>query len=306
MFILLQTTKNQLINSINMKRKKRISSFLFASILVVAFSSCAPEENHKKIAYGSGEILVENIIEYYFIASEEINFVNNYQLELASILSELPTDSIEYKPLVLVDDLTTRIKVFTDYLALLQELNKENNIGVQSVENKMFNLLNTLDSSSLGDETKIQEIRAYISANQFNAELAVAEMSSLIYKIWEADVVEWRNRLTEAYNNYVLVVDNIPYDVFDEKKLENFVYEPYKGKETLVRVYKLNMKQEANKQRTIFIDRTVFLMNTFMRLTNLYNDMSARNPDYSKISWHNQQIFNQLKTFENNKLNYLK
>ena len=224
-----------------------------------------------------------------------------YQILSFPVLASENIDSIRYEPLELVDDFSSRIKIFTEYLSFLQELNKEDFLTTQSIESKMFSLLNTLDSSDVADLSKNNDIKNYISANQYNLDLAVAEISKVVYQIWENDVIEWREKLNEAYLRYSVMVDKIPDRVFDEAKLEKFVYEPYKGKETLVKVYKLNMKQEANRERTIFVDRTVFLMNTFLRLTNIYTDLTLRSADQSKVTWQVEQIYNSLKTFEANK-----
>ncbi|MBN2893178.1 MAG: hypothetical protein JXL97_15010 [Bacteroidales bacterium] len=285
-----------------MKTKLIIPTIFIFTLAMFLLSSCGTQQtqDEKQIAYKSGEMLAKNIIEYYFIAHEEIHYANSYQLELASLLSTDENDTIVEEPFVLVNNVEIKVKLFTEYISLLQELQKKESIRSQSIDFKMFSLLNLLDSSKLCSADSIEMITDYISANQYNQELAVSGITELMFNIWNTDVIEWNRKLSKAYNNYAQMIDNIPTDVFDEDKLEKYVYEPYEGKATLVKIYKLNMKQEAYEQKSVFIDRTTFLMKTFLDLNGVYFRLAQGN-DMEYVSWANEQIYNSLKTFEQNK-----
>lgn len=274
-----------------------LSSFLFSSC-----ETSEPDERNE--AYQSGEILAKNIIKYYFIASEKIYFANNYQLELASILSENADDTVEHnvEPFVLVENVDMKINIFSEYISFLQELQKGNDFSKQNLEIKMYSLLNVLDSSNLTYADTIQQIKNYIGADKYNLDVAVSEISIIVYNIWQDDVNDWIVKLSKAYNNYSKMIDNIPTDVFDEDKLAKYVYEPYQGKETLIKIYKLNMKQDAYKQKTMFIEKTSTLMTIFLDLKGLYFNLSQNYIDPTTITWDNEHIENSLKTFENNSI----
>lgn len=277
----------------------KISAFFFSLVVLFSFVACTTSDvDETKLAYQSGEILSKNIIKYYFIASDEMDYTNNYQLELAGLLSA-NEDSIEIEHLTLVEDADEKIKIFTEYISLLQELQKDDQAN-KNVNLKMFSLLNVLDSTKLCSVDTLTMIKEYISANQYSEEVAVNEITTVIYKIWQEDVFSWQAKLNKAYNNYANLIDNIPAEVFDEDKLEKFVYEPYEGKETLVKIYKLNMKQEAYESKSVFLDRTIFLMETFLDLSGIYFQLSQSNPDAEYVDWVNEQVYNSLKTFEQN------
>ncbi len=277
---------------------------VIAFLVIYAFflSSCeVVDDNSKRISYESGEILVKNIINYYYVASQQINYENDYQLEFANLMTaENPDSVLNIEKTQIVDDVDFKIKVFSEFIALLHNLQKEEEISTNSVQNQMFSLLNVLDSCDFVPQDTVSLIKEYISANQYNKDIAIYEITNLMLKIYRNDVLEWKQRLNKSYFIYAQKIDEIPENVFDEEKLEQFVQQPYKGKETLISIYKLNLKQEVYATNSLFIDRTFFLLKTFMDINDLYFRFSESSPDVDYIEWKNEQIYNSLRSFQDN------
>ncbi len=283
-----------------MKTKFLTPTFLIFLLAILIFSSCDNNTtDQKQIAYRSGEILGQSIIKYYFIANEEIEYSNSYKMELASILSAEEEYLYPEKTFTLIENTDKKIKVFTEYVALLQELQKKESFNNNGIKLKIFTLLNELDGVySSGDS--LQMIKDYISAGKYDTDIAVAGVTEIMLKIWTKDVLECDSKLNDLYQEYATMTDQIPDDVFDESKLEKYVYEPYKEKTTLIKVYKLNLKQELHEQKSIFLNRIILLNNIFSELNGVYLKIS-QNIDDEHVKWANEQIYNSLKAFEENK-----
>ncbi len=286
-------------------RTYKILLIIISVVFTFSLSSCVPNaSNDEQKVYLSGEMLAKNIIEYYFIAADEITNSNNYQLELAGILSDT-------KPFIdektIIEDAGARIELFSEYIAVLEEMQKPAGID-KNPKQKIFSLLQTLESQNICSEDTIKLLRDYISANQFDINIAVFEATSIMYNVWQNDVLNWKDILNYSYETYAKMVDNIPSEVFDEEKLIKFVYEPYKGKQTLVNVYKLNMKQEAFEKKSEFLNETIFLMNIFLDLKTLYFQYSNQSTDKDYVELTNTNIYNTLVSFEkkNNQNNLVK
>ncbi len=287
-----------------MKTKYKLFSILFSAIFVFSLTACAPNAgNDEQKIYISGEILAKNIIEYYFVASEQISYANSYQMELANLLASQDVDSEAFRSFSLMDNAEDRIKLFSEYIAVLEEMQKPEGPD-KNPKQKIFNLLKILENQNICSEDTLKLLKDYIAANQFDMSVAVYETTSLMFGVWENDVLAWQKMLNKSYDEYVALVEQIPVDVFDEAKLTKFVYEPYKGKQTLVNIYKLNMKKEAFEQKANFLNKTVFLLNTFLDLKTLYFQFSNQNTDEGYLELSNTQIYNTLINFEeNNKQN---
>ncbi len=287
-----------------MRTKYKLFSILFSAIFVFSLTACAPNAgNDKQKIYISGEMLAKNIIEYYFTASEQISYANNYQMELANLLTSQSIDNETFGAFNLIEDANERIKLFSEYIAILEEMQKPDSPN-KNPKQKIFNLLKILENQNICSEDTVKLLQEYISANQFDMNIAVYETTSLMFEVWENDVLSWQKILNKSYDEYVALVEQIPADVFDEAKLTKFVYEPYQGKQTLVDVYKLNMKKEAFEQKANFLNKTIFLLNTFLDLKTLYFQFSNQNSDEGYVEFTNTHIYNALVNFEeNNKQN---
>lgn len=283
-----------------MKTKHLVLYLIIMVISASIFQSCKPQkQDNKQKAYMSGELLSENIIKYYFIASEQLNFTNSYQLELANLLSnEMQTSYNNFGSLE--NDLDTKVKIFSQYSAVMQEMQINNGISNDNFKLKMFSLLNVIDLSGLSSADTVDMIRQYISAGKYDKNVAVVEISNLVFGIWQQDVLSWHNKLNTLYSEYSAMIDDIPADIFDEEKLEKFVYEPYQGKETLVKIYKLNMKQEVYEANSIFMEQTAFLLRISMSVKAVYTQLTQKFRDEQHINSSNEQNYNTLKSFDLN------
>ncbi len=281
-----------------MKTKLHFLTF-FGLAVSLLFTACeAPQQENMTQAYKNGEILMNKIIKLYYTADEDINFTSSYQQELAQLLAGTELDTLNVSHLQLVDDITLKIQIFSFYEKILQSA--QTDIGGEQIKGEILSLLDAVDS--LGNDNyseKTKNIENYVKAVNMSPAVAVYEVTDLVYQIYQDDVMQWLQTLTAAYNKYAKTVDNIPDEVFDEQKLEKFVYQPYKGKKTLIDVYKLNLKQEAYKTKTKFNDKATMLMAIFDEFESIVQELSKKSPDRNFVYYSNEKIYTQLKTFDN-------
>jgi len=284
----------------------KTKTFLLTIVSIIAFSfffsSCeAPENDVQTNSFVAGYMISEDIIGLYIQANNELNYTNVYQQDLALILTGNYNVGLNIHPADLVSDFETKLNLFSAYRDFMIKMQANRLMDDQNVQNSILIVLDYIDSLNVADYTdKTNEIRNYIAGYKYNLNTASYEVSNIIFDIFDADVLFWITELNKAYIKYSITVDSIPVDVFDQDKLEKYVYEPYSDKQTLVNVYKLNMKQEAYKQKTIFIDRATRIKTTFSRLRTVYLNI-ANNNDNNDVDYYLvEQILNELKNFDTN------
>jgi hypothetical protein len=284
-----------------MKTKIVITSF-FLAVFVIFFSACEPvSKSNKNLAYKSSEILTRNIINQYFYANQSMNFSSSFQQDLAEILAGTDYDSTSFENINLISFFDEKINIFSEYFDLMLYLQKEEGIEQATIQIKIISLMNTIDScNGIVDIEKTQKIRDYVSAVQFNEDQAILECSDIIIDIWAKDITNWITILNTSYNKYALTIDQIPTSVFDEVKLEKYVYEPYTGKETLVKVYKLKMKQEMYELKTKFIDKSTRLMSISNELKSVFAEFANSKSNSEYTNYANERIYNSIKAYESN------
>ncbi len=286
------------------------TNFLLTSVLsivafVFLFSSCeTPENNVPTNSYIAADMLSDNIINAYIQANDELNFTNSYKQNLAQILTGQSINEIFIEPNNLVDNFELKINIFSAYRDYIYEIRTTNIIDNQEIDKKILVIIDYIDSLQNPEYSdKAADIRDYVSAYKFDKNIANYELTNLLFKIWDTDVISWVSTLNNAYDLYSETVDSISEDVFDQDKLEKFVYEPYKDKATLVNVYKLNMKQEAFEQKSNFISQTTELKSIFSSLRNIFLDISNNKDNKDLDSYLVDQIMNQLKNYNENSQN---
>ncbi len=288
-----------------MKTMKTKKLLLFLTVIFSVFiliSSCQETgKNYQKNSYLAGDMLSNYIIQTYYQAHNKLNYSNSYRQELAYILKGEIIDSVEVSNSNLVENFEVKINLFSAYRELMIEMQTKKNASNEDIVTEINTVLNFVDS--LNDSTyspKIKEIRDYISSYKYDLNSAVFEITDLVFKIWENDVISWINKLNKSYNLYAKTVDSIPTDIFDEDKLQKYVYEPYKDKQTLVNIYKLNMKQDAYEQKSIFLDKATNLKAIFSRLRNvflnIYTEETTGDTDFYLI----EHILSELKNYDKN------
>jgi len=274
---------------------------IFVLVLII-FSACSEAtQNNSAVVYKNGEMLTNNIVKTYFYASEEINFDLNAKQELADLLLN-NSNQADIEKILLVENYSQKIEIFAYYSKILKTFESGKiNIDVT----KEFNsLLNEVDSLNNSEFSRIsEEIRNYTYSVNFNNQIGLYEITNLLYSIWLKDVLKWQETLNESYTKYAKTIDNIPESVFDESKLEKFVYEPYRGKQNLVKVYKLKIKQEAFEMKNNFNKKTTTLVSAFDLYTQIINELTQKNPDNNFIYLSHEKILNQLNNIDNSNLN---
>ncbi len=271
--------------------KKNLTIGIFISfIFIIGLNSCSKtEKNLKRDTYIVGAEIVNNMIKSYQQIEDE-NFISKYQNELISILTSQDSISIyNFSNIVFTPDLKQKLTAFRAFKKVYNTYNllSDKNFNLQNTDLSNFVTIacNSLDSLELTEETskKVEEIRNYVSASKFSKELVVYELTFVYQQIWLEDSENWVEILNNSYEKYSAGLESVPMDVFDQDKLEKFVYEPYQGKEMLVKIYKLNLKDEAYKQITKSIEQINFL-------TDALDELNFINIEFTKQMPANQEI----------------
>ncbi len=265
-----------------MNNKNLTLAVLISIISIISFSSCnKTEKNLKRDTYIAGAEIIDNIIKTYQEIEEE-NYISKYQNELISILTSTDSESIyDFTNIDFTNDYENKLKAFRSLKKVYNTYNllTDQNFNTDNTDLSNFIVLacNSLDTMELKAEqsTKVTEIIDYVSASNFEQEVAIYELSLVFQEIWIKDSESWKSTLNHIYKQYSEGLEKVPSDIFDENKLTKFVYEPYQGKETLVKIYKLNLKDEAFKQVSKSLDKINFL-------TNIFEDLNFINMEYTK------------------------
>ncbi len=294
----MQVTKKQ-----TYMKKIKFSAIISVIIAVITLLSACEQSttDNTAIVYKSGEMITNNIIKTYYLASQKINFDINSQQNLANLLSTNNQDSVENE-FSLVDNYSQKVEIFAYYSQILKTF--EDNRLKTNINKEFLSLLNTADSLDNGDLTQsIKKARDYTLSVNFDTKAGLYLITNLMYNIWLNDVLNWQKTLDKSYEKYCKSVDKIPATVFDETKLAKFVYAPYQGKENLVNVYKLNLKQAAFELKSSFNDKTTTILSAFDLYSQVINELAKSKPDFNFIFLSHEKILSQLNTLDNSSSN---
>lgn len=277
-------------------KKTKYSSIIVAVIVAITMlTACEPSNNdNTPLFYKDGEMIANNIINTYYLASEKLNFEINSQQNLVNVLASRPQNS---KIINLVDNYNLKVQIFALYSGILKEF-EQNNVN-ENIKVGFINLLNSVDSLNTANlMNKTELLRNYVLAANFDAKVALYETTNLMNKLWLNDVLFWKSTLENEYIQYAKVVDQIPETAFDEAKLEKFVYAPYSGKGNLVNVYKLNLKQDAFEINNAFNNRANILLSAFDSYSQIIGELNQAKPNLDFISLNHEKILAQLNTID--------
>ncbi len=274
-----------------MNKKNLTIGIFILFIFIIGLNSCSDDEkNLKRDTYIVGAEIVDNMIKNYQQV-EEGNFISKYQNELISILTS--TDSVvslyDFSNTVFTADMKQKVTAFRALKKVYNTCNllSDNNFNLQNTDLANFVTIacNSLDSLELSEDvgTKVEEIRNYVMASKFSQELAIYELTLVYQEVWVVDSENWIEILNSSYDKYSAGLESVPMDVFNQDKLEKFVYEPYQGKEMIVKIYKLNLKDEAYKQISESIEKIDFL-------TEAIDELNFINTEFTKEIPANQDI----------------
>lgn len=235
------------------KNFTHIRLILIIFSLIFILSSCVEDKrNLKSENYKAGIEVIDQIIDSYSQMSD-VSFTAKYNQQLVSILSD--SKAITYEGICFSDDAMNKIiafeslkKVYTKYNLITD---KNFTSKTAHIAEAIFASCNALDSLDINDEISDQLtiISEYVSASSFDENIAIHGLTEQYLTVWQKDVTFWKLLLNKSYSDYSDGIDEIPAEIFDEEKLSKFVYEPYSTKDVMVEIYKLNLKDEAYKEK---------------------------------------------------------
>jgi len=256
--------------------------FLFLTVIIFATSCANDKRNLKSETYKSGAEIIEKMISTYRQMAD-VSYTSKYKQELVSILSSTPTlrnEDITFSEnsMEMIIALGTLKKVYQKY-DLISD--KNFNVKTAGIGEAVIASCQALDSLEISEEVskELAIITDYISASNFDEKLVIGSLTEQYINVWQKDVAKWQLLLIEAYSKYAEGIDNIATETFDEEKLAKFVYEPYSGKDVMVDVYKLNLKNEAFKEKET-ISKNLEDLTWGLENINLINaEFSKNTPD---------------------------
>ena len=286
-----------------MKNKIIQKILVLFSVILLAYSCEAPQDNGLEDAVKNGRGLVTEIFKIYYQAQTEINYSVSKKQNLALILTGESIDNMG-KPLVLVDNYEVKQNILSTYDNILANYFE---MSDDELKSEILHLINQFDSLNVKNEdltTDLEKMKKYAGSVNFTREKAIYGLSDLIYRMYFADVLVWQHKLDSAYDDFSEKLNQIPDDVFDQTKLEKFVYEPYKGKHNLVKIYKMNLKEEAYEEKTKFTDKANKILLLYQDYEKVLQEIGKKSPDIFFIKDMNHRIASKLsKMSKQNELN---
>ncbi len=276
-----------------MKNKIIQKILVLFSVVLLAYSCEAPQDNGLESAVKNGRGLVTEIFKIYYQAQTEINYSVSKKQNLALILTGESIDNMG-KPLVLVDNYEVKQNILSTYDNILANYFE---MSDDELKSEILHLINQFDSLNVKNEdltTDLEKMKKYAGSVNFSREKAIYGLSDLIYRMYFADVLVWQHKLDSAYNDFSEKLNQIPDDVFDQTKLEKFVYEPYKGKQNLVKIYKMNLKEEAYEEKVKFTDKANKILLLYQDYEKVLQEIGKKSPDIFFIKDMNHRIASKL------------
>ena len=276
-----------------MKNKIIQKVLLIFSLVVLAYSCEAPQDNGLENAVKNGRGLVTEIFKIYYKAQTEINYSVSKKQNLAMILTGESLDSMG-KPLVMVNDYEAKQNILSTYDNILANYFEMSDDELKSEILQLVKQFDSLNVVNADLSTDLEKMKKYAGSVNFAREKAIYGLSDLIYRMYFADIILWQHKLDSAYNDFSEKLNKIPDEVFDQTKLEKFVYEPYKGKKNLIKIYKMNLKEEAYEEKTKFTDKANKILLLYQDYEKVLQEIGKKSPDAYFIKDMNHRIASKL------------
>jgi hypothetical protein len=262
------------------------------------FAACSNKKYDNSETFKNGQAIAQHILKTYYIANEKINFDFLQRQELAELLEGEKISSTK-KSLNLVKKYNTKLNIFAAYEKILVRLsdNHQNKLLKQDFSSLLQDI-NNLDNKKFSRQCS--DIKKILNSSAHNYNQIIYKISLLLYNLYQNDVFSWIQKLDSSYNYYSATIDRIPTNVFDKDKLEKFIYEPYKGKNNLIKIYKLKLKQEAYEKKSRFNDKTTNLLDIFNSYISILQENTKKDKDLDYIYFTNNKISNTLKSYNIN------
>jgi len=103
-------------------------------------------------------------------------------------------------------------------------------------------------------------INSYLKSSRFDQNDVISLFVKISADIYSRDLNSINEQLKQSYNDYVVDINNMQTDQFDQDKLQKSVSEPFSDKASLVKVYKNNLiKERYNKIHNYIKDQNNIL-----------------------------------------------
>ncbi len=289
-----------------MKKTKKLTMItVFMITVLFTMNSCNEKRNLKSDAYKSSIKLIDQMTTAYSMMSE-ISFTNKYKQELFAILNNPKinvnfNDGFEYTANLQQKQLALAAlkKVY-----IKSDLLTDNNFTLKNSDFNVAaeNACKLLKEINISEEynKKIDKITTTLNNDKLDVNIVLQLLTELYMEMWNTDAQVWQLLVTKNYQTMTANIDSIPADVFDEDKLAKFVYEPYKGKNILVNIYKLNLIDEANKEKKNILKIIDDIAWGLDIINQLNNEFTKREPNMifveENIDNYNEYLFGDKKT----------
>ena len=275
-------------------KNKTIQNFAVLILLVFfAFSCQAPQDDGLESAVKNGRGLVTEIFKIYYQAQTEINYSVSKKQNLAFILTGASIDSIG-QPIILVDNYEAKQNILSTYDNILANYFEMTDDELKSEISMFITQFDSLRVKNANLSLDLEKMKKYAGSVNFTRKKAIYGLSDLIYRMYFADVINWQHKLDSTYNDFSRKLNEIPDDVFDQTKLEKFVYEPYKGKQNLIKIYKMNLKEDAYEEKTKFTDKANKILLLYQDYERVLQEIGKKSPDVYFIKDMNHRIADRL------------
>lgn len=241
----------------------RKNTLLIAMISLFLFASCEfkSKDRLEKEAFEIQQMAFDKIIESYDDI-KTYNFIDEKQDARIKIIFSATDTTFKkrklYKKIDGTDEMVKHIQLLKNVTSIISGLKKNKKILPDSI----LNILDEIKTDILEiqkdkyfaslDEEKKTRIAKFLKT--FEHSLLVkriddidefsSELVFLYVSYWKATLSKLRRLVVISYIDINKKIDNLPEEIFNERKLREMMDEPFSESEILINMYKMKMKED--------------------------------------------------------------
>ncbi len=270
--------------------KKHILYFI---VILLTGTGCQEDiiKNRQKDTAITGQIVTEALSDLY-LSLQSLDYFYTYNQEYLNILIN-NNDSVKN---LFSENIKPKNDDIEDYYALSKMMNRtykayelltDVKIGLRSsgIQKRIIKFCEKLDTYEFNNEQKltIKDIKDAASAHKFDRKTVMFNLYSLFYELISNDIQNEIITIKKSFKAYDKGLKLIPNHIFDPAKVEQLVSEPFSDRNVLIKLYKLQLRDEAYKMRQDLIDRLNTLDKALGKLNSVHAEFAKQKKDNSYI-----------------------
>lgn len=275
------------------KMKKLIKYSIFFLIILLTTTGCQEDiiKNRQEDIAITGQIVTEALTDLY-LSLQNMEYFYSYNQEYLNILIN-NNDSVKN---LFSDTIKPKNDELEKYYALSKLMNRtykayelltDVKIGLKKsgIREKIDKFCDKLETYNFDDKQKqtIKEIKETATAHKFDRKMVMFNLNTLFYELISKHIQFEITTIKKSFEAYDKGLKLIPNHIFDPVKVEQLVSEPFSNRNVLIKLYKLQLRDQAYKMKQDLIDRLYTLEKALGKLNSVHAEFIKQKKDKSYI-----------------------